>query len=73
MVIELRERRFLLGSRQIKDKIITKLFTKYPALLNRWVQKAKIVEFEDTPWTRLTTDVDQSRLALITTGGVHLR
>ena len=73
MVIELRERRFLLGSRQIKDKIITKLFTKYPALLNRWAQKAKIVEFEDTPWTRLTTDVDQSRLALITTGGVHLR
>lgn len=73
MVIDLRERRFLLGSRQIKDKIIAKLFTKYPALLNKWAQKTEFVEFEDTPWTRLTTDVAQSRLALITTGGVHLR
>ena len=62
-----------MGLRQVKDKIIAKLFVKYPALLNKWVQKAEIVEFEDTPWTRLTTDVSQSRLALITTGGVHLR
>ena len=63
----------MLGTRQVKDKIIAKLFTKYPTLLNMWAQKAKIVEFEDTPWTRLTTNVAQSRLALITTGGVHLR
>ncbi len=62
-----------MGLRHVKDKIIAKLFVKYPALLNKWVQKAEIVKFEDTPWTRLTTDVSQSRLALITTGGVHLR
>ncbi len=73
MVIDLQKRKCLLGSRQVKDKIVAKLFTKYPALLNKWAQKTKIVEFEDTPWTRLTTDIAQSRLALITTGGVHLR
>jgi D-proline reductase (dithiol) PrdB len=73
MGIDLRERWFLLGPRQVKDKIIAKLLAKYPALLHKWVQKAEIVEFEDIPWTRLTTDVAQSRLALITTGGVHLR
>ena len=59
-------------SKQIKNKIIAKLFTKYPSLLHRWAQKTQFVEFEDSPWTRLSTDVARSRLALITTGGVHL-
>jgi len=31
------------------------------------------VEFNDTPWTPFTGQVTQSRVALVTTGGVHLK
>ena len=59
--------------RQNKDKLIAKLFDKYPSLFNRWVQQSKFIEFGDSPWTQLEKDVNRCRLALITTGGVHLR
>ncbi len=31
------------------------------------------MEFDDTPWTPFTKKVSKSRVALITTGGVHLK
>jgi D-proline reductase (dithiol) PrdB len=31
------------------------------------------VEFDDTPWTPFTGRIAQSRVALVTTGGVHLK
>ena len=59
--------------KQLKDKLIARLFTRYPSLLNRWAQKARIVRYSETPWTSFTGDPAESRLALITTGGVHLK
>jgi D-proline reductase (dithiol) PrdB len=59
--------------KQLKDKVIARLFTRYPLLLNRWAQKARIVRSSETPWTSFTGDPAKSRLALITTGGVHLK
>ena len=59
--------------KQLKDTVIARLFTRYPLLLNRWAQKARIVRFSETPWTSFTGDPAESRLALITTGGVHLK
>ena len=58
--------------RQIKDKYIAKLLTRYPALVERWAKNAKIIEFSDTPWTPFDGDISRNRVALITTGGVHL-
>ena len=58
---------------QTKDKIIAKMFTKHPWLFNRWSQHSKFVEFTDSPWHELNAPISQCRLALITTGGVHLR
>jgi len=62
-----------LGLRQKKDKFIAKLLDKHPPLFNRWVESSKFMEFRDSPWAQLDKDVSQCRLALITTGGVHLR
>jgi len=62
-----------LGLRQKKDKFIAKLLNKYPPLFNRWVDSSTFMEFRDSPWTRLDKDLSGCRLALITTGGVHLR
>ena len=59
--------------RQIKDSLIAKVLTRYPSLFNWWAKGADIVQFNHSPWTKLSKDISQSRLALITTGGVHLR
>jgi len=62
-----------LGLRQKKDRFIAKLLFKYPPLFNRWVESSTFRVFRDSPWTQLDKDVTQCRLALITTGGIHLR
>ena len=59
--------------RQIKDRMVAKLLTRYPSLFERWAHKSKFIEFADTPWTQFDADVSDCRLALITTGGVHLQ
>ena len=58
--------------KQKQDKLIAKLYTRYPALINMWAKHSQFVEFSDTPWTRMTRPASQCRLALVTTGGVHL-
>jgi D-proline reductase (dithiol) PrdB len=59
--------------RQLKDKTAARLFTKYPAMVEKWAQNVEIRTFSDVPWSPLATEVNQCRLALVTTGGVHLK
>jgi D-proline reductase (dithiol) PrdB len=59
--------------RKIKDRLLAKLFTRYPLLVKRWVKRASFIEFRDSPWTDLKKDISKCRLALVTTGGVHLK
>lgn len=58
---------------QQKDRLIAKLIYRNPSLFKRWVKKSSFIEFDDSPWTPFNGDVSQGRLALITTGGVHLK
>lgn len=67
------EGRNSLALRQKKDKFIAKLLTKHPRLLDKWIQKSKFIEFNDSPWTQLEREVNQCRVTLITSGGVHLK
>jgi len=53
--------------------MVAKLLTRYPPLFERWARKSEFIEFTDTPWTQFDADVSDCRLALITTGGVHLK
>jgi D-proline reductase (dithiol) PrdB len=55
-----------------KDKFIAKLFTKYPLLFRRWVRRSTFIEFSDSPWAPFDKDISTCRLALVTTGCVHL-
>jgi D-proline reductase (dithiol) PrdB len=55
-----------------QNQLFAKLFTRHPALVKMWTRHADLVEFSDSPWTGLTVPASQSRLALVTTGGVHL-
>ena len=59
--------------RQTKDKLIARVLARYPSLFNRWAKGADIVQFNHSPWVEMRQNISQCRLALITTGGVHLR
>ena len=56
-----------------KDKMFTKLFTRFPALVERWAKSHDFIINMGTPWVPLRKDPKDSRIALVTTAGVHLR
>ena len=58
---------------QAKDRVLAKVFSKSPWLFNQWVRQSMFAEFNDSPWNELTKPINECRLALITTGGVHLK
>ena len=59
--------------REKKDQFIAKLLTKYPSLFRKWINRSTFIEFSDSPWTPFDKDISKCRLALVTTGGVHLK
>jgi D-proline reductase (dithiol) PrdB len=62
-----------IGFKQIRDRLFARLYTRYPALVKNWARKARIMHSSDIPWTPFQGKIEESRLALITTGGVHLK
>jgi D-proline reductase (dithiol) PrdB len=56
-----------------KDRILGKLFTRFPTLVERWAKSHDFVVNVDIPWTALRKDPRDSRVALVTTAGVHMQ
>ncbi len=56
-----------------KDRMLAKFFTRYPALVERWARSSKFMINRDVPWVPLNKEISECRIALVTTGGVHLR
>lgn len=56
---------------RLKNKYIAKLVTRFPVLAKRFINSYTPCEFEDIPWTPLTKPLKQSRVAMVTTSGVH--
>ncbi|MDF1593935.1 MAG: glycine/sarcosine/betaine reductase selenoprotein B family protein [Desulfobacterales bacterium] len=56
---------------RIKNKIVARIITRFPSLAKRLVDSYIPRESEDIPWTPITKPLHQSRVALITTAGVH--
>lgn len=59
--------------KRFKNKLLAKFFTKFPWLVGRWAEKTSFQESLDIPWTPLRKEIKDCRIALITTGGVHLK
>ncbi|MBI4483803.1 MAG: hypothetical protein HY652_13060, partial [Acidobacteria bacterium] len=59
--------------RRFLNRTISKLYGALPWLARRWAEKARLVESRDVPWTQLRKPLGSCRVALITTGGLHLR
>ena len=54
------------------DKFLIKFFS-IPAIKNYWDRNYKALEFKDTPWKKLEKPIKDSKIVLITTGGIHLK
>lgn len=53
-------------------KILTTLYSRFPSLSHRSGASVDPLKFYDTPWAPLTKPLSESKLALVTTAGVHL-
>lgn len=58
--------------KKITDSVLTFLFAKFPSLFHAWEKKAQILTFEETFWASPPEDPHLAKIALVTTGGVHL-
>src|SRR3989337_677026 len=58
---------------RLKNRLIAKLFTKFPFLVERWVEKAAPWKVEGIPWAPVTKPVKDCKIAIVTTAGVHLK
>lgn len=60
--------------KRLKNRAIAKVITRYPSLANRLISAYRPWESgAPTPWTPVTKPLDQCKVALITTAGVHHR
>ncbi len=54
-----------------KNKYIAKLVTRFPVFAKRFINSYTPWEFEDIPWTSVTKPLQESRIAMVTTSGIH--
>lgn len=59
--------------KKVTDSILSFLFAQFPAFFHVWEKKAQILTFEETYWAPPPEDPFSSKIALVTTGGVHLK
>lgn len=58
---------------RLKNRLIAKALTRFPYLVRFFTGQAAAVSFDEAPWAPLRKPLAESRMALVTTGGVHLR
>ncbi|HEX5688653.1 MAG TPA: hypothetical protein VFX76_01550, partial [Roseiflexaceae bacterium] len=59
--------------RQRMYHLVGQLYTRIPGLARRWGRRFDALAFDEVPFTPLRKPLRECRLALVTTGGVHLR
>jgi len=58
---------------RIKNRLISKLYTRFPFLSERSAKKILPLVFGDIPWTHFERSLNQAKVAIVTTAGVHLK
>ena len=62
-----------MGLRQQLNGFLAKIFTRVPLVGRIWGKLARVEEEKDVPWTPIIKPLQEGRICLITTGGLHLR
>ncbi len=61
-----------MGRAHLKNLVLARIFTAFPGLAARW-GKGLAMDSGELPWTSPRKPLREAALALVTTGGVHLR
>jgi D-proline reductase (dithiol) PrdB len=56
---------------RLKNRLISKVTTRFPSLAKRFINSYDPWESEDIPWTPVTKSLAESKVAIVTTAGVH--
>jgi D-proline reductase (dithiol) PrdB len=59
--------------RAAANTVLARAFTRFPFLGRVWSKFARVPTSTDAPWTEMRKSLDQSRVCLITTAGLHLK
>jgi D-proline reductase (dithiol) PrdB len=62
-----------MNPRQKLNRILANAFTRVPLIGRVWGKLARIDQESNVPWTPMRKPLRDSRVCLITTGGIHLR
>jgi len=54
-----------------KNRVIGKVITQFPNLSKGFTDSYEPLESKDVPWTTVTKPLSDSRIAIVTTAGVH--
>lgn len=58
---------------RFKNRLISKLYTRLPFLSERSARHIPPLVFDDTPWARFEGSLNEAKVAIVTTAGVHLK
>lgn len=58
---------------RLKNRFMAKLLTRFPALFERSTRKISWTGATGIPWTPVTKQLSSSKVAIVTTAGVHLK
>ncbi len=61
------------AAKKLRDQSMAKLYASQPVLMNRYAQKLDIIVNDTIPWAPVKKELRDSRVALVTTAGVHLK
>jgi D-proline reductase (dithiol) PrdB len=56
---------------RLKNRTIAEVITRFPSLSRRFVHSYSPLESDGIPWTPVTNLLQDSRIAIVTTAGVH--
>lgn len=55
------------------ERLITKIFSRFPAVSEMWAKKFKAHKVEGIPWVPFVKELSKCKVAIVTTAGVHLK
>lgn len=57
--------------RRMKNRALAKMIAIFPMLSRAWINSYRLVEAEGIPWTPIRDPLGKTKVALVTTAGVH--
>ncbi len=60
-----------MGIKRLKNRTIAKVITRFPFLSRKFINSYRPLESEDIPWTPVRKLLNESKVAIVTTAGVH--